>query len=163
MCFRYNKTTTYNSFSLNIFIFMKKRNFSKLLFYTICEKDHNLVSFSLFFVFYFISFWLNAHATIKQSFWHIITTLLQNVCGTYNNLNYENVIAKMRGRPIMQAKQKSFSMCVVIVKTVKTNTTTLKIKITWMYSQKCYIENFIITITRVSFACCSTYLKDLLK
>ena len=115
---------------------MKKRNFSKLLFYTICEKDHNLVSFSLFFVFHFISFWLNAHATIKQSFWHIITTLLQNVCGTYNNLNYENVTAKMRGRPIMQAKQKSFSMCVVIVKTVKTNTATLKTKITWMYFTK---------------------------
>ena len=62
----------------------------------------------MFFVFYFISFWLNAHATIKQSFWHIITTLLQNVCGTYNNLNYENVTAENKRYTYHAGETKEF-------------------------------------------------------
>ena len=53
------------------------------------------IYFFLCSLFLFISYHFDwTHATIKQSFWHIITTLLQNVCGTYNNLNYENVTAE---------------------------------------------------------------------
>lgn len=46
------------------------------------------------------------------------------------------LLLKIRGIPIMQAKQKSFSICVVTVKTWQKSTATLKIKLTWTYLTK---------------------------
>ena len=52
------------------------------------------------------------------------------------------LLLKMRGKPTMQAKQKSFSICVVTVQTLQTNTAILKIKITMMYFTKMLCRKF---------------------
>lgn len=88
--------------------FVKREISLKSFCYKFCKKW-----ISLFLSFYLLRYiFLIEHATIKQSFWHIITRLLQNVCGTYNNNNDINCYPTTEIRDLHYLHAKNFFVCV---------------------------------------------------